>query len=259
MNLPDSPKDQALRTRKRIGLQDPSNHSAERPASGDRPGGATARSKVTTLRRRTAVLSFMVLTLAACSTSAPIRYYSIEPAAPLGSGGAAAPSAAAYDGPPLQVHAVRLPAANDRLELTREIGAGEWQIRDFDHWIAPLDRLARQALSEDLAARLPPGRLVFPGAAYPRSGAYLTVDILSFESRDGVARMALSYTLRERAGAQTPEGTPKRRGAQLRLQTNVGEGADRIPRAWSVLLGQLADHVAARLEGGDSAGDVATR
>lgn len=194
--------------------------------------------------------------------------------------GAKAPLAsAAYDGPPLQVRAVRLPPANDRPELTTEVTPGEWQIRDFDHWIAPLDRLARQALSEDLAARLPPGRLVFPGAAYPPTGADLTVDILSFELRDGVAKMVLSYTVRERANAATRnsapsqptmrdgspsqptmrDGAPSRMGAQLRLQTTVGEGAGSTSRAWSRLLGQLADQVAARLDEGGPAGGAATR
>lgn len=275
MSLPERPKGEDLRNRHEGIPPNRHNRSSRSSCSSrsirstgtpvDAGHGATPTRRVDAVRRRTAALSlaalsFATLTLAACSTSAPIRYYSVEPVPPMAASGAEAPLAsAAYDGPPLQVRAVRLPPANDRPELTTEVTPGEWQIRDFDHWIAPLDRLARQALSEDLAARLPPGRLVFPGAAYPPTGADLTVDILSFELRDGVAKMVLSYTVRERANAATRNSAPSRMGAQLRLQTTVGEGAGSTSRAWSRLLGQLADQVAARLDEGGPAGGAATR
>lgn len=285
MSLPERPKGEDLRTQHEGVPPNLHNRSSRSSCSSrsirstgtpvDAGHGDTPTRRFDAVRRRTAALSvaalsFATLTLAACSTSAPIRYYSVESVPPMAASGAAAPLAsAAYDGPPLQVRAVRLPPANDRPELTSEVAPGEWQIRDFDHWIAPLDRLARQALSEDLAARLPPGRLVFPGAAYPPTGADLTVDILSFELRDGVAKMVLSYTVRERANAATRnsapsqppmrDGAPSRMGAQLRLQTTVGEGAGSTSRAWSRLLGQLADQVAARLSEGGLAGGAATR
>lgn len=277
MSLPERPKGEDLRTQHEgipPNLRNLLNRTSRTSRSNGEPAdaghGDTPARRFGAVGRRAAALSFAALTLAACSTSAPIRYYSVESVPPMAASGAAAPPAtAAYDGPPLQVRAVRLPPANDRPELTTEVTPGEWQIRDFDHWIAPLDRLARQALSEDLAARLPPGRLVFPGAAYPPTGADLTVDILSFELRDGVARMTLSYTVRQRVNAATHDGAPSqptmhdgqpsRTGAQLRLQTMVGDGAGRTSRAWSILLGQLADQVAARLNEGGPAGGAATR
>lgn len=191
--------------------------------------------------------------LAACAGSPPTRYHS------LASIGATAP--AGYAGPPIALGAVQIPPAMARDELIREAGDGPFQVREFDHWAAPLGRLARQALAEDLATRLPPGMVVFPGAAWPPPGVLLSVDVLSFRSDAGSATMVLSWSLRpidpvpalagSAAAAAAPAPLP--RGAQLRLQTPAGDGAEATARAWSELLGQLADRVLADLPRGPAA------
>jgi uncharacterized protein len=177
--------------------------------------------------------------LASCASGIGVAYHGLEPIAP----GAAA---VAYDGPVVQLVSVQLPAGIDRDELVQELAPGRFQVLDGDHWLAPLGRLARQTLAADLAARLPPGRSVFPGALWPAAGAQLSVAVLSFSVRDGQAEMRVSWSLR---ATNSPAGTASEalRGAQLALQTPSGSSPAAIARAWSALLAQLADRITAEL------------
>ena len=184
-----------------------------------------------TARRWCAAATLAAMLLAAgCAASPAVRYHTLQAIAPT------AP-AVAYAGPVVQVAGMRLPAQLDRAELLHETAPGRLGVSENDHWAALLPKLARQALAEDLAARLPEGRTTFPGAAWPRAEAQLSVDILSFTLRDGVASMQLSWSLR-RAGVDAPES-----GAQWQLQTRAADPAAGL----SALLAQLADRIAADL------------
>ncbi|MEO5733171.1 MAG: ABC-type transport auxiliary lipoprotein family protein [Rubrivivax sp.] len=184
--------------------------------------------------------------LSACaSSSSATRFHTLQAVA------ATAP-VSSYAGPPLQVRSVAVPAALDRNELLRDVGAGQFEVRDFDHWAAPLPQLARSALSEDLALRLKPGQLVFPGASWPAAGAELSIDIQSFRVRDGSATMQLSWSLRPRmrsgTGAETPTASasmaiPAAQGAQLQLRLPAGDGAGALSQAFAALLAQAADRI----------------
>ena len=177
--------------------------------------------------------------LAACASGSAVSYHGLEPIAPRA-------AAAAYDGPVVQLAAVQLPAGVDRDELVQELAPGRFQVLDGDHWLAPLGRLARQTLAADLAARLPPGRSAFPGAAWPVAGAQLSVAVLSFSVRDGQAEMRASWSLRP-LGNPTSTAPEALRGAQLALQTPSSSSPAAIARAWSELLAQLADRITADL------------
>lgn len=183
------------------------------------------------------------LSLAACASSSTTRFHTLQPVA------ASAP-AADYAGPPLQVRSVAVPAALDRAELLREVSPGQFEVRDFDHWAAPLPQLAKSALSADLALRLPPGKLAFPGAPWPAAGAELSVDIQSFRIHGGTATMQLSWSLRPRAGSPTAQALPPL-GAQLQLEVAAGidadNGAGTTSQAFSALLGQLTDRIVSAL------------
>jgi hypothetical protein len=188
--------------------------------------------------------------LPGCGTTAPTRYFTLEAVAPVATRGDPAARGTAYRGPPLQVRVVRIPPALDRPELVRELAPDQVEIREFEHWAAPLGKLARQALTENLAARLPPDRLVFPGASTPAPGADLTVDVLSFKVANGMAAMVLTWTVRPSSVAADAAALPHPRapvGALLRLQTPAGDDAAARARAWSDLLAQLSDRVIADL------------
>lgn len=181
----------------------------------------------------------LALALSACAGSPSTRYFTVAAAS------GSSPAPAHYAGPPVEVRQVQVPPAFDRLEMVRERGPGQLEVLDFDHWAAPLGRLARQALTEDLAARLASGQVVVPGAAWPGPRAVLTVDILSFANRDGSAVMSLSWTLQPPADRAGPA-----LASTLQLRTPAGAGAAADARAWSELMGQLADRIAERLAAG---------
>lgn len=200
-------------------------------------------------RIRTLCTVLLTLALAACASSSSTRFHTLQPVA------ATAP-AADYTGPALQLRSVAVPAALDRAELLREVAPGQFEVLDFDHWAAPLPQLAQTTLSEDLALRLPPGKLAFPGAPWPAAGAELKVDIQSFRIGGGKATMQLSWSLRPRGNAAGGVGQPAL-GAQLQLEvaagsspadgSGTGSSASNTSQAFSALLGQLADRIVAAL------------
>ena len=186
--------------------------------------------------RAASLVATIVLALAGCAGSPVTRYYTLAPVAP----GAAA---ATYAGLPIEVRTVQIPPALDRIELLQGPVGGEWRVLDFDHWAAPLARLARQALTEDLALRLPAAKVALPGTAWPPQRAVLAVDILSFEQDGGAARMTLAWSLRQPATAPDA-GAPT--GAMLRLSAPVSEdGAGATARAFGALLAQASDQIVA--------------
>ena len=170
------------------------------------------------------------MAMTACQGSAPTRLYTLAPM----------PSAAAipstYSGPPVQVRAVHVPPDLDRTEFLRETSPGQWAVAEQDQWAAPLSRLIRQTLTEDLASRLPAGTVLFPNAPARADVDGVAVDILSLRFSQGQATLQVSWST----------GGPH--AAQLTLSAPIGNAtALETSRAWNQLLGQLADHIATDL------------
>ncbi len=181
-----------------------------------------------------------VVAFAGCGTSPPTRFYTLAPIGP--STGAAVVSLAS---PPLQVRAVHVPPAWDRIELLREIAPGQVQVREFDQWAAPLGRSARQALTEDLATRLPAGAVLFPQAARgsdASNGTDLTVDILSLRVDGRRASMQVAWASRSLPTAAWRRTLP----ATLEVPVTSDDG-DATAQALSGLLARLADLIVADL------------
>jgi uncharacterized lipoprotein YmbA len=172
--------------------------------------------------------------LAACS-SAPTQVYTLAAIAP-------AAVVAGYAGPPLRVDAVHVPPALDRIEMVSPVASDELQIDDSRHWSAPPGELSRQALTADLIARLPPGRVIFPHLAKPAGALGVDVDLLQFELDAQGARLQAAW-------AVTADGTHADRGggsAVLRTGRS-GAGGAATAQALSTLLAQLADRIVAGL------------
>ena len=209
------------------------------------------------------------LGLAACASSAPTRYFALE-TMPAADRSTDASGAAGYRGPPIALRAVTIPPAIDRLEMVRETAGGALQLREFDHWAAPLSRLVRHTLTDDLSRRLPAGKIVFAGMPMPLARAELTVDVRSFHLLGGSATLALSWSLRWPAVAapgETPlaatslaaaataassapssgSADPASRGGSFELSVPAGADAGALNAAWSALLGQAADRIVADL------------
>jgi len=176
----------------------------------------------------------IALGLAGCS-SVPTRIFTLYPIAPA--------TRSAYSGPAIRVDAVHMPVALDRIEVVSDVTPGELRISDVDHWSAPLAQQARQTLSADLLARLPPGNVVFPHLAKPDGALGLTVEVLEFTSDHTGATLQASWVIA--ADQPIMRGTAQLHTAQL------PGGAIATANALSNLLGELADRIVAQLASAD--------
>jgi uncharacterized lipoprotein YmbA len=174
----------------------------------------------------------VALAIAGCR-SASTRIYTLEAAAP-------EVQPEAYGAPALRVDTVNVPADWDRIEILKLAPAGTLQISDFDHWAAPLAQMARQALSEDLDHRLPPGSVIYPRLPKPSGALGVNVDILEFNMVASHASMRASWIIAPLGDA----ASAKRSAAELHSSMSSQDPAA-VVHAWSELIGQLADRVAA--------------
>jgi uncharacterized lipoprotein YmbA len=165
--------------------------------------------------------------------SAPTRIYTLGPTAPVS-------HIDVYQAPALRVDTLNLPASWDRIEILEPSAAGTLQISDFDHWAAPLAQMARQALSDDLDQRLPSGSIIYPRLPKPSGALGVNVDILEFNIVASQASMRASWIIVPSGDAQRA----KRSTAELRSSTGSEQPAA-VVHAWSDLIGQLADRIAA--------------
>lgn len=174
----------------------------------------------------------VAVTLGACH-STPTRIYDLDPSVP-------AARIDTYQGPALRVDTLNVPSSWDRSEILGLSAAGELEISEFDHWSAPLAQIARHTLSEDLDQRLPSGSVIYPRLPKPDSASGINVDILEFTLAASRASMQASWLIIPAAGSQSE----KRSVASLHESMN-STGPAAVAHAWSELIGQLADRIAA--------------
>jgi len=182
----------------------------------------------------TVAVAGMAVFLTSCQ-SAPTRLFALDSIALT-----SIPSP--YNGPAIRVDAVHIPPALDRIEILREIGLGEFKVSDRDQWVAPLGQLARQALTEDLIARLPQGRVIFPDLAKSTGTISVSVDLLAFSAGREGAKLQASWV-------GTSDGSqPRSYGGTMLLETTFrGAGSAATASALSTLLAELADRIVAEL------------
>jgi uncharacterized lipoprotein YmbA len=169
--------------------------------------------------------------------SPPTHYLGIESVA------AAAPAAMAYAGPQIEILTVTLPPEVDRAELLRKTGPGQYQVRDFEHWVAPLGGMVRQALTADLAARLPPGSVIDSEQGKTAGTADVSVHILALNTEGTAATLTVNWSW------ALPSPPPRAwHTYQLNLVTQLpDDGGPATAAAFSKLVGELADRMAAQL------------
>jgi uncharacterized lipoprotein YmbA len=182
--------------------------------------------------RVVALVGTFTLMLGACHSS-PTKIYGIDAVSP-------AARTNNYPAPPLRVDTLNIPASWDRMEILTESASGALEIHDFDHWSAPLAQIARQALSNDLDQRLPPGSVIYPRLSKSSGALGVNVDILEFSVAGSQAVMRASWWVVPTGGM----AKAKRSAASLNTSLPSAEPAA-VARAWGELLGQLADHIAA--------------
>jgi uncharacterized lipoprotein YmbA len=175
----------------------------------------------------------MVNLLAACASSPPVEFLSLEPVA-------------SADHPQLpssgvvQVARVHVPAVLDRQQIVRQSGPYTFEISDQHRWSAPLDEIIRRILSEDLLPLLPPGHVVLPEEPAPPGTQKIVVDILEFATDpSGTVQFAASWSL------LTPDSKQPLRSHYVRLSERSSSKiyADQVA-AMSRIVEQLAAQIA---------------
>jgi len=208
--------------------------------------------------------------LAACSTSPPMRYYTLSvignganensssavgaapgtaSAAPLNASGVpskvSAPGLGAHDSAvtgPIHVGRISIPGEIDRTQLVSRIDANRLRVSDMDRWAAPLDEMIRRTLTADLIARMPAGAVSDLDEA--RTGQKPRVLSLNIQEFHGEADC--SVTLRA-SWILTLPNTQSALGTNVVRVPSSGTCPDALPAAMSQALADLSMHIAAAL------------
>ena len=131
-----------------------------------------------------------LLSLAACSASPGVRYYTLS-AVPSGSDAVASSGRAIYS-----VDAVVIPDLLDRPEIVMRAGSNGAHVLEYDRWIAPLPDLLRRVIAADLSARLGTGAVVQPGLPSGPSVRRIAISVLEFDAgSDGQSVLDASWTI----------------------------------------------------------------
>jgi uncharacterized protein len=190
-------------------------------------------------RRRLLVLCLM---LSGCIGSPRTHFYTLDPVPPSNP----APAANAMRSHRLiMVGQVQLPPALDRLSLVTRTGPDQLSVSDENRWAAPLDDTVRRTLAADLAARLPPSRVLAPGDPIPAGGVRtLTVDVQDFIADQHQQEVTLNARWALLDG--TPPHPVLTQREAITTKANSPSVTDDVA-AMSRALGILADRIAARL------------
>ena len=187
--------------------------------------------------------ALLLLTLAACASSPPTRFFALDPA-PSGAPAAAPGGAGHSAAQPVKIDAVHVPPALDRSSMVRGESDNQLEISSQDRWAGDLGEMIRRVLTQDLASRLPGGMVIAPDSPAPPNARGLVIDILTFQPQaTGEVVLDADWTLLE--GTQS---NPVRRRS-VHLTGSAASSAQGEAAAMSTLLGQLADRIAGEIGG----------
>jgi len=185
---------------------------------------------------RLLAVAIVVCWLAGCASSPALHYYTLTEA----------PAATRLSVPentvPIRIDRVTIPTELDRSQIVRRLDSTRLQIVEGDRWAAPLDETIRRVLSNDLAARLPPGAVANPNEpSIGEKRQSLAVDFSEFYGDPSCAvTLRAAWTLKQ-SDSQTLHGTEDIKASADGACANAGP----IPAAMSQALGQLSDRIAA--------------
>lgn len=173
---------------------------------------------------------------AACASSPPTRFYTLEPIPP------AHRSTGSIRGP-VKIAVVHVPPLLDREQIVSEGRPGELIVSDTNRWGAPLADMTRAVLTQDLLLRLPEGSVILPQQPAPPQTNTITVDILRLQAQaSGEVRLEGGWSLIP-PGAEAPSLDA---GIHLSQPAAAADYAQQA-NAMSLALGRLADDIARAL------------
>lgn len=188
--------------------------------------------------RPTALILVVPLLLAACASSPPTHFYTLQAVPPAGG------PAATLKGKPIQVRDINLPPALDRLPMVLEGPGAQVQVMGENRWAAPLKGLIRQTLTDDLGDRLGEKSVVSPGAPEPPGGVQVLILNIQQFGADASGRVTLD------TGWSLGRGNPPKEVLSRTVAVHVDAGStqpDAVAQAMSRALGKLADRIAGQL------------
>jgi len=176
---------------------------------------------------------------AACGTTAPSHFYTLE-------------STATPDGAPaadytVSVGPVSIPASVDRPQFVVQAGPNRVSVDEFNRWAAPLNDAIARVVAGDLAALLGTPR-VAAGPLANFDPAYLvTLDIQRFDSSPGESVLVEAVWAVRASSGGTTGGGAMRSGRTVAREPVQGGGYDALAAAHSRALAKLSSDIASAI------------
>jgi len=170
--------------------------------------------------------------LGGCGTSAPARFYTLDPTA-AANGASSARFAVVVD-------PVSIPASVDRPQFVVQTAANRVDVDEFNRWVAPLGDQIAGVVAADLAALL--GTPNVATAPIPNPDYRVLINVQRFESvRGQTAVLDAVWTV------QKARNSPPRSGRTIARETVQGEGFDALAAAHSRALATMSADIAAAI------------
>jgi uncharacterized protein len=175
-------------------------------------------------------IALTMAAMAGCGTSAPARFYTVDPTASL-------------QGAPIHssviVGPVTIPASVDQPQFVVQVATNRVEVDEFNRWIAPLNDGVARAVAGDLAVTLDTPVVATAPLANFNPDYRVAIDVQRFESVRGEdALVEAVWTVRKTASGET------RSGRTLARETIQGDSFEAIAAAHSRALARVSDDIA---------------
>jgi uncharacterized lipoprotein YmbA len=190
-------------------------------------------------------LLVVLVTMAACSSSPDIRYYTLSAEGTVPSG-AHSPTTFPRRGP-YAIARVIIPDLLDRPQIVLRTNTNAVEIREYDRWAAPLADQLERVLAADLAARLGPDAIIDPGLPTDsRAARVISVSILGFDpSLHGESSLEASWVISDAKSELKAAEVKNFRSSHL-VPTKGADMQD-VAQTMSDLVLAIADDIAASI------------
>ncbi len=189
-------------------------------------------------RRFTRMLSTacLVTLFAACSATAPSRFYTL--------GSTAAPGVALNGPAAVMIGSVAVPASVDQPQFVVQVAPNRVEVDEFNRWAAPLNDSIARAVAGDLAMQLGTPEVATSQLPNFVPTYFVTIDVQRFDSIRGEAALDEAvWVVRDTASGATRSG---RTTARETVQGKDFEAlAAAHSRALATLSGDIADAIRA--------------
>ena len=174
--------------------------------------------------------------VAGCASSAPTRYYMLNPVS--------APGTAPQANFSVSVGPVSVPAFIDRQQIVTRTGPNQVHIDEFERWASPLKENIGRVIVQDLVSLLGTSRVtLFPETSAAGSSYRAVIDIMRFDSELGK-----SATLDAGWTVSSAKSEESHRGRTTVTETAQGNDYAALVAAHSRALGKLSADIAKAIQ-----------